>query len=158
MYEDSKAYFNQYVGPPYTRTKITLPAYITRQQQLSIDICCLRTTSAANPPANAAAVNRRDRQMDTRPFYEAYRILCVLRKNESIRSNEQQVGQIYRLLVLGVAESELVVVPFADANVVQSAVMQNANSKRKLGVAFTRANQKCTFLYQKPPAPISSCD
>jgi len=80
---------------------------------------------------------------------------------KEVRSYEQQrqVGQTsYRLLVLGVAESELVVVPFADANVVQSAVMQNANCKRKLGVAFTRANQKCTFLYQKPPAPISSCD
>jgi len=36
------------------------------QQQLSIDICCPRPTSAANPPADAAAVDRRDRHTDVR--------------------------------------------------------------------------------------------
>ena len=36
---------------------------VARQQQLSLDICCLRPTSAANLPA-AAAVDRRDRQTD----------------------------------------------------------------------------------------------
>ena len=57
--------------------------HVARQQQQSIDICCPRLTSAANPPAAAAAVDRRDRQTgrtdgrtDTRPFYDAYRILC----------------------------------------------------------------------------------
>jgi len=34
------------------------------QQQLSTDICRLRPTSAANSPATAAAVDRRDRQTD----------------------------------------------------------------------------------------------
>ena len=38
--------------------------YVARQQQLSIDICCL--TSAANPPAAAAAVDRQDRRTDGR--------------------------------------------------------------------------------------------
>jgi len=32
----------------------------------SIDVCCPRPTSAANPPAAAAAVDRRDRQTDRR--------------------------------------------------------------------------------------------
>jgi len=54
--------------------------HVARQQQLSIDVCCPRPTSAANPPAAAAAVDRRDRQTnrrtDTRPFYDACRILC----------------------------------------------------------------------------------
>jgi len=30
----------------------------------SIDVCCPRPTSAANPPTAAAAVDRRDRQTD----------------------------------------------------------------------------------------------
>jgi len=34
--------------------------------QLSIDICCRRPRSAANPPADAAAVDRWDRQTDGR--------------------------------------------------------------------------------------------
>ena len=38
--------------------------YIARHQQLSINICCPRLTSAANPPAVAAAVARRDRRTD----------------------------------------------------------------------------------------------
>jgi len=41
--------------------------HVARQQQLSIDICCPRLTSAANPPAAAAvAVDRRGRQTDGR--------------------------------------------------------------------------------------------
>ena len=36
--------------------------HVAWQQQLSIDICCPRLTSAANPPSAAAAVDRRDRQ------------------------------------------------------------------------------------------------
>jgi len=39
---------------------------VAGQQQLSIDICCPRPSSAANPPAAAAAVDRRDRQTDRR--------------------------------------------------------------------------------------------
>jgi len=37
--------------------------HVARQQQLSIDICCPRPTSAANPPA-AAAVDRWGRHAD----------------------------------------------------------------------------------------------
>jgi len=43
-----KCWSNEYVGTP--------PSY------LSIDICCSRPTSAANLPAAAAAVDRRDRR------------------------------------------------------------------------------------------------
>jgi len=54
--------------------------HVTRWQQLSIDIRCRRPTSATNPAATAAAVDRRDRQTDGRTdtgsFYDAYRILC----------------------------------------------------------------------------------
>ena len=35
----------------------------TRHQQLPMDVCCLRPSSAANPPHVAAAVNRWDKQM-----------------------------------------------------------------------------------------------
>ena len=53
---------------------------VAEQQQLSIDICCRRPTSTANPPADAAAVDRRDRQTDRRAdghsFCDAYRVLC----------------------------------------------------------------------------------
>ena len=45
-----KCWSNEYVGTP--------PSY------LSIDICCSRPTSAANLPAAAAAVDRRDRRTD----------------------------------------------------------------------------------------------
>ena len=40
--------------------------HVARQLQLSIDICCPRPTSAANPPAAAATatVDRRDRQTE----------------------------------------------------------------------------------------------
>ena len=40
--------------------------HVTRWQQLSIDIRCRRPTSATNPAATAAAVDRRDRQTDGR--------------------------------------------------------------------------------------------
>ena len=40
--------------------------HIARQQQLSIDICCPRPTSAANPPVAAAAVHRREGHTDGR--------------------------------------------------------------------------------------------
>ena len=51
-----------------------------------IDICCPRPTAAANPPVAAAAVNRRDRQIDGRTFdrfmtltaYRADRIINIL--------------------------------------------------------------------------------
>ena len=39
---------------------------VARQKHLSIDICCPRPIIAANPPADAAAVDRRDRQTDGR--------------------------------------------------------------------------------------------
>jgi len=39
----------------------------TRRQQLSIDICCPRPSSAAKQPHVAAAVDRRDRQTDGHP-------------------------------------------------------------------------------------------
>ena len=51
--------------------------HVVWQQQLSINIWCPRLTSAANP---LAAVDRQDRQMDTRLFYDAYHILCRLYK------------------------------------------------------------------------------
>jgi len=57
------------VGPKFMRP------HVARHQQLSIDICCPRPTSAANPPA-AAVVDRWDRHTDNRPFYYAY---CILR-------------------------------------------------------------------------------
>jgi len=47
---------------------ITSEAHVARQQ-LSLDVYCPRQTSAANPSV-AAAVDRRDRQTDTRPFYK----------------------------------------------------------------------------------------
>ena len=52
--------------------------HATRQQrqQLSIDICGLCLTSAANWMAAAAAVNRWDRQKDGRPFNNIYHTLC----------------------------------------------------------------------------------
>ena len=55
------------VGPKFTRLSRHAAA------QLSINISCPRPTSAANPPAAAAAVDRRDRQTDTRPFCDAMR-------------------------------------------------------------------------------------
>jgi len=58
---------NKYVGAPYSRTKI----YAAR---MSLP----RPTSAANPPAAVAAVDRWDRQTDTRPFYSAYSADSVL--------------------------------------------------------------------------------
>jgi len=55
-----------------SRTKI-FAARMWRGRQLSIDIRCpRRPSSAANPPAAAAAVDRRDRRPDMRPFYDAY--------------------------------------------------------------------------------------
>jgi len=47
---------------------ITSEAHVPRQQ-LSLDVYCSRQTSAANPSV-AAAVDRWDRQTDTRPFYK----------------------------------------------------------------------------------------
>jgi len=44
------------VEPPQLALNMTLPAFA----QLSIDISCPRRRSAANPPAAAAAVDRRD--------------------------------------------------------------------------------------------------
>jgi len=38
--------------------------HVARQQQLSIDICCPRPTSAANPPTVAAATDQRDKRTD----------------------------------------------------------------------------------------------
>ena len=54
---------NRSVGPPYSRAKFTRPA--CRSAAASIDICCRRPTSVANPPAAVAdAVDGRDRQTD----------------------------------------------------------------------------------------------
>ena len=49
--------YKKYVGPPYNRTKIYATVYVAGLQQLSIDICCPRPNSAANPPAAVAAVD-----------------------------------------------------------------------------------------------------
>ena len=62
--------------------------HIARQQQLSVYIVP-RPTSAANPPAAAAAVDRRDRQTDGRTDGHAtvlgrLRILCRPRYNQLI--------------------------------------------------------------------------
>jgi len=51
------------------------PHAVGQQQQLSIDICCLRPTSAANPPL-LLSIDGTDGRTDARLFYEAYRILC----------------------------------------------------------------------------------
>ena len=51
-------FLNKYVKHPYSLTKL----YAAR---MSIRVCCLRPTSAANPPV-AAAVDRRDRRPDGR--------------------------------------------------------------------------------------------
>jgi len=48
---------------------------VGQQQQLSIDICCMRPTSAANPPL-LLSIDGTDGRTDARLFYEAYRILC----------------------------------------------------------------------------------
>ena len=61
---------NKYAGPPDSRTKIyAARASCGSSSCMSIDICCPRPTSAANPPAAAAAVDRRDRRTDTRQFF-----------------------------------------------------------------------------------------
>jgi len=50
---------------------------VARQQQLSVNICCRRPISAANPWVAAAADNRRDRQTHGRTLdrFDSYRIL-----------------------------------------------------------------------------------
>jgi len=66
---------NKYARPPYSLRGL----HVTRQQKLSIDICCPRPTSAANLPAAAAAVVRRDIQTDRRTldrFITLNAVLC----------------------------------------------------------------------------------
>jgi len=67
--------YNKHVGFLTVGPKFTRPACRGGQQQLSIDICCL--TSAANPPAAAAAVDRRDRQTYGHSTLTAYWPTCV---------------------------------------------------------------------------------
>jgi len=65
---------NKYAGPPDSRTKIyAARASCGSSSCISIDICCPRPTSAANPPAAAATVGGRDRRTDTRQFFDACR-------------------------------------------------------------------------------------
>ena len=94
---------NKHVGPPCSRTRNLRGPHVARRQQLSVDICCPRPTSAANPPAAAAAVSRRDRrtdgQKDTRAFYDAYRILRGPRKKwRNVRRSLETAGAptVYR--------------------------------------------------------------
>ena len=59
------AHYNKFVGPPYSRTKI----YAARMPRCSrsyrlTSAAGLRPTSAANPPATAASVDRRVRGTD----------------------------------------------------------------------------------------------
>jgi len=66
---------NKHVKPLYSRAKITRHA-CSATAVAAIDRCVLPARrSAANPPAAAAAVDRRDRQTDgrtgTRPLYDA---------------------------------------------------------------------------------------
>jgi len=73
----SVASLNKYVGPTYSRTII----YAARMSRSSsscraISAAGPRPTSAANPPAAAAAMGKTDGWTDTRPFYDAYRLLC----------------------------------------------------------------------------------
>jgi len=78
---------NKYDRPPYSRTNIFRAPHVARQQQLSMDICCPRPTSAANPPAAAAAVDWRDTQTDGRTdglFRNVYSTLCGPRITSSI--------------------------------------------------------------------------
>jgi len=49
--------------------------HVARQQQLSVDICCPRPTSAANPPSALAAVDRWDRRTNRRTGQTAGRTL-----------------------------------------------------------------------------------
>ena len=57
--------------------------------QLSIDICCTRPSSTANPPHGAAAVDRRSRQTDgrtdTRPLHRPRRHAPHIVQTVSIR-------------------------------------------------------------------------
>jgi len=58
---------NKYVGPPYRRTKMYAARWSRGNSSCrSISAGCPRLTSAANPPAAAAAVDRRKRQKDGR--------------------------------------------------------------------------------------------
>jgi len=43
--------------------------HVAPYQQLSIDICCVRPTSAANPPTAAVAVDQWGGQMDGHPAF-----------------------------------------------------------------------------------------
>ena len=71
---------NKHVESPSSRTKI----YAARMSRGSSNIRCPRPTSAANPLAAAAAVDRRDRRTDertdSRPFYDAYRGRVIITK------------------------------------------------------------------------------
>ena len=82
---------NKYAGPPYSRTKIYAVrmsyaadvAHGTKQQSgwtaADVDRYVLPAPDLSSKPlaAAAAAVDRRDtRRTDTRPFYEAFSILC----------------------------------------------------------------------------------
>ena len=69
--------YNKHVGFLTVGPKFTRPACRAGQQQLSIDMCCPRLTSAANLPAAAAAVDRRDRQTYGHSTLTAYWPTCV---------------------------------------------------------------------------------
>ena len=70
--------------------------HVARQQQPSIDICCPRPTSAANPPAAAAAaVDLRDRQTDGLTLD---RESWTLRKNEETRLDAFEMKGLRKIL------------------------------------------------------------
>jgi len=69
---------NKYVGPSYSKAKIyAVRLSHSSNSYSSISAAGAHATSAANPPATTAAVDRRDGQTDTRPFYNTYCILPV---------------------------------------------------------------------------------
>jgi len=79
---------------PFTAGTKKRGPHVALQQQLSINICCLRPTSAANPPAAALllSIDGTDGRTttDTRPLYDAYRILCGPRNNLIVGPNTER--------------------------------------------------------------------
>jgi len=111
---------NKYVGPPYRRIKMYAARWSRGNSSCrSISAGCPRLTSAANPPAAAAAVDRRKRQKDGRtdilPFYDALRILCEPRHNVNTTTavtnmpflQPQHVGKIRQYDLKDACESGL---------------------------------------------------
>ena len=79
QYSDCRLFYtsnnDNFVGPPLQSDQNLRGPHVARQQQLSVDICCPRPTSAANPPSAVAAVDRWDRRTNRRTGQTARRTL-----------------------------------------------------------------------------------